>query len=225
MTHSLTRAHARAVLACFSLLINQPPINIKLSGSIRVNSWFASAKAKFEIRTKYMEGGACSRKPSELGDAQLNKRPRLFAPGKGSGSSPLQSPPESGPKIGPSFSCVDFSAGPGVPPMAEIALGCRPCTLAPRPAPQSTATHQASTWFLLLFSGNGATKFSEKSACATLKFECPVPRAFTLRQATKLRVRIPAATVGLGLCRRSCRARLLIEYNYRALVDGLRILV
>ena len=45
---------------------------------------------------QYMEGRACSRKPSELCEAQLNKRPGLFAPGKGSGSSPLQSLPESG---------------------------------------------------------------------------------------------------------------------------------
>lgn len=161
MTHSLTRAHACAVLACFSLLINQLPINTKLSVSIRVNSWLASAKAKFEIRTIH-GGGACSRKPSELCDAQLSKRPRRLAPGKGSGGAHLSNRPRIGTQDRPFVSCVDFSASPGVPPMAEIALGCRPCTLAPRPAPQSTATHPASTSFLLLFSGNGATKFSKK---------------------------------------------------------------
>ena len=63
----------------------------------------------------------------------------------------------------------------------------------------------------------------EKSACATLKFEIPVLRAFTLRQASKLRVRIPAATV--GLCGRRCRARFLIEHSHRSLVGGLRILM
>ncbi|SRR6266567_6022873 len=112
--------------------------------------------------------------------------------GKGWWSSPLQSSPivgESGPKIGLSFSCVDFSAGPGAPPMTEIALGYRPCTLAPRPAPQSTATHPASTCFLLLFLRKRRDEVLEKSACATLKFECQVLRAFTLRQASKPRVR------------------------------------
>src|SRR5215472_5003015 len=109
---------------------------------------------------------------------------------------------------------MDFSAGPGVPAMAEIALGCRPCTLAPRPASQSTATHSALTCFLLLFLRKPRREFPEKSACASLKFECSVPRAFTLRQASKPSVPFPAATV--GLCGRRCRACLLIDYSHRA---------
>src|SRR5262249_7693441 len=63
----------------------------------------------------------------------------------------------------------------------------------------------------------------EKSARATLKFECPVLRAFTLRQASKLMVRIPAAPV--RLCGRRCRACLLTEHSHRAVVGGLGVLM
>jgi hypothetical protein len=62
MIHSLTRAHARAVLACFSVWTNQRPINTKLSVSIR-DLLRLKRNSKSE---KYMDGGVCSRKPSEF---------------------------------------------------------------------------------------------------------------------------------------------------------------
>src|SRR4030095_13701426 len=62
MIHSLTRAHVRAVLACFSLRTNQRPINTKLSVAIR-GLLRLKRNSKSE---KYMDGGVCSRKPSEF---------------------------------------------------------------------------------------------------------------------------------------------------------------
>jgi hypothetical protein len=103
-------------------------------------------------------------------------------------------------------------------------LGYRPCTLTRGPAPKSTTTlFEIAVFFLLLFLRKSGSEVLKKSACATLRFQCQVLRAFTLRQASKLRVRIPAATV--GLCGRRCRARFLIEHSHRSLVGGLRILM